>query len=126
MARTTALPVSPITILAGISSIDLLEELRRRGGQPGVVADALMLCIEKSMDYNSEQADLDPHNIDRESYFPFGAVSYAQMLHTKAMRFVSITHKLAAGGEPNFEGLRDTAKDIINYAGFFLADERLK
>lgn len=122
MARTTK-PTNP---LEDFTSVQLLEELSRRGGHPGVLADAELLCIRKSLDYNQDQRDIDPHNIDRTSYFPFGAISYAQMLHTKSSRFNSLVLAIIDGREPNFEGLHDTALDIINYAGFFLADQRLK
>jgi hypothetical protein len=109
------------TQLAECSTIELLEELQSRGGHPGALAEAALLCIRKSQDYNQGAADLDPHKVDRTSYFPFGAVSYAQMLHTKAMRFNSLVLKEMRGQGANFEGLRDTALDIINYAGFFVA-----
>lgn len=109
------------TQLAECSTIELLEELQSRGGHPGALAEAALLCIRKSQDYNQGAADLDPHKVDRTPYFPFGAVSYAQMLHTKAMRFNSLVLKEMRGQGSNFEGLRDTALDIINYAGFFVA-----
>lgn len=105
-----------------ISSEQLLAELSFRGGHPGALADAALLCIKKSQDYNPGQND--PHKVDRTAYFPFGATSYAQMLHTKSQRFNSLVQKQQAAIQPNFEGLRDTALDIINYAGFYLADPR--
>lgn len=108
--------------LSGIPSIDLLKELQRRGGHPGAVAEAVILVIKKSADYNQGMGHEDIHKTDRSAYFPFGAVSYAQMLHTKAQRFNSLVKKEMKGEESNFEGLRDTALDIINYAGFFMSD----
>jgi len=104
-----------------VGSKTLLEVLKLRGGHPGALAEAALLCAKKSEDYNHGQSDI--HVIDRSSYFPFGAVSYAQMLHTKSARFVSLAKKQSSGGEPNFEGLRDTAIDIINYGGFYLSDK---
>lgn len=109
--------------LEGIDSVLLLEELSRRGGHPGAVADAVLLCIRKSADYNFGEPE-DPHAVNRDGYFPLGLASHAQMLHTKAERFMSLTKKILGGGEANFEGLRDTALDLINYSGFFLADKR--
>ena len=109
----------PATQLAECSTVELLKELQSRGGHPGALAEAALLCIRKSQDYNQGSADMDPHKIDRSSYFPFGTVSYAQMLHTKSQRFNSLVLKEMQGHEANFEGLRDTALDIINYAGFF-------
>ena len=109
----------PETQLAECSTVELLEELQSRGGHPGALAEAALLCIRKSQDYNQNAKDMDPHRIDRSSYFPFGTISYAQMLHTKSQRFNSLVLKELRGQDANFEGLRDTALDIINYAGFF-------
>lgn len=112
----------PMPNLQQIPSEQLLAELSFRGGHPGALADAALLCIKKSQDYNPGQND--PHKVDRTAYFPFGATSYAQMLHTKSQRFNSLVQKQQAAIQPNFESLRDTALDIINYAGFYLADPR--
>lgn len=107
-------------ILMEASTQELLQELLDRGGHPGAVARAVLLCIEKSADYNHGKI-LNPHAVDRSNYFPFGSVSYAQMLHTKSQRFNSLVQKELDGEVSNFEGLTDTALDIINYAGFFIA-----
>lgn len=103
----------------------LLEELKRRGGHPAALARAALLCIKKSEDYNHGKI-VDPHEVDRSVYFPFGAMSYAQMIHTKSQRFISLVKKSNEGFGSNFEGLNDTALDIINYAGFYLDAERFK
>jgi hypothetical protein len=42
------------------------------------------------------------------------------MIHTKAQRFNSLTLKDMKGLDVNYEGLKDTALDIINYAGFYI------
>lgn len=110
-------------ILKEFPTVELLEELKSRGGHPGALAEAALLCIKKSQDYNQNSSNMDPHKVDRSSYFPFGAVSYAQMIHTKAQRFNSLVLKEMHGQDANFEGLRDTALDIINYAGFFIGQE---
>lgn len=108
-----------------VHSMDLLAELSKRGGHPGALADAALLCAKKSLDYNRTQNGhaIDIHNIDRSNYFPFGPVSYAQMLHTKSQRFNSLIYA-GVNHTPQFEGLKDTALDIINYAGFFIASEK--
>jgi hypothetical protein len=104
--------------LVNVPTAVLLKLLAQRGGHPGALAEAALLCIKKSQDYNQGMGQDDPHTVDRSGYFPFGAVSYAQMLHTKSQRFNSLVKKSEAA---NFEGLRDTALDIINYAGFYIA-----
>jgi hypothetical protein len=107
-------------LLRQASTMTVLDELARRGGHPGALAKAALLAITKSQDYNDGQRLCEPTQIDRSAYFPFGPVSYAQMLHVKAMRFVSLAAKELRGDTPNFECLRDTALDLINYAGFYL------
>jgi hypothetical protein len=99
----------------------LLMVLNTRGGHPGALAEAALLCVKKSQDYNNAVSQLDIHKVDRSGYFPFGTVSYAQMLHTKSQRFNSLVQKELVGGQANFEGLRDTCLDLINYAGFYIA-----
>lgn len=112
-------------LLKQASTEVLLRVLAERGGHPGAVAEAVLLSMRKSADYDKGACNYgDPHNVDRSAYFPFGPVSYAQMLHIKSQRFNSLVKKILDGGDPNFEGLRDTALDIINYAGFFVASQK--
>ncbi len=54
----------------------------------------------------------------RRNYFPFGDASYATMLHTKMERIKRLIEK---DSEPNFEGLKDTVMDLINYGAFYFA-----
>lgn len=98
----------------------LLEAIKVRGGHPGAVAEACLLCMQKDADYNqglgvTGDKPYDPHAVVRDAYFPFGMFSYAQMLHVKASRLVSLCKK---GSDANNESFRDTCLDLINYAGF--------
>lgn len=104
--------------LKSVSSVELLEELVSRGGHPGALAKAAVLSLKKAEDY-SNATGVDPAKIDRSNYFPFGAISFAQMIHTKSQRFVALAPKQKT--QANFESLADTALDLINYAGFYLA-----
>lgn len=72
-----------------------------------VLEEVMTLFAKKNATYNG--------GATLESYFPFGLKSYAQMLHVKSQRVVSIA---AQGTVPNFESVRDSALDIINYAVF--------
>lgn len=99
---------------------ELLLEIERRGGHPAALAKAALLSIKKSEDYSNGKG-ADPAKIDRSNYFPFGAISYAQMIHVKSQRFVTLAPK--PEGSAVYEGLRDTALDLINYAGFFLVSQ---
>ena len=112
--------------LKDYESIELLEELASRGGHPGFVAEAVLLCFKKSRDYNYGKGEVDMHKVDRSEYFPMGLASHATMISIKAQRFVSLSKKQLAGGKPKFEGLRDTSLDLINYCGFFGASLKTK
>lgn len=89
----------------------LLAELASRRGPVGALAESAILQVRKSQDYNDNGVTLD-------DYFPFGQMSYAQMMHVKVMRLISLSRMQSAGQQPNFEGIVDTLKDIINYASF--------
>lgn len=95
------------------STKELLNELRSRGGTLAAVAEAQLLVLSKSLDYNGREEA----GSARDAYFPHGVKSYSQMLWTKALRFRSLAENDAS---PRFEGLRDTALDIINYASFYV------
>lgn len=101
--------------LKDVTTKDLLTELCKRHGTFKAVAEAQLLVLRKSEDYNGTE---DP-GAERDAYFPFGPLSYAQMIHTKALRFVSLARN-ADARKPNFEGLQDTALDLINYAAFYI------
>lgn len=93
--------------LCGDSS--LLSALQSRGGAVGALGEAGLLSLAKAGDYNSGLA--------RDQYFPLGLASYAQMLHTKSLRLVSLATKPSAAA---FESTRDTGLDTINYASFLV------
>jgi len=60
-------------------------------------------------------ADYRGSDIEMKDYFPFGLLSYTQMLHTKNLRLRSL---VANGRTPKNESVRDTLLDMINYACF--------
>jgi hypothetical protein len=81
----------------GMTMDDLPDAMRR----------ALELQRTKGQDYNT--------GIRRQDYFPLGLASYAQEIHKKGLRLVSLAKR---GGAPNHESVRDTCVDLINYACF--------
>lgn len=111
--------------LDGLSIETLLSALQRRGGTFKAVADAQLLVLRKSADYNQagmmgQDAEA-AAQADRDVYFPFAGVSYAQMIHVKAQRLNSLVLKSMRGAvESNYEGIRDTLLDVINYASFWV------
>lgn len=78
---------------------------------PAVFKEVTQIAIKKSQDYNNGSNK--PQS--RASYFPFGLLSYAQMLHTKTQRLNSLAQQ---SKKPNNESIRDTLLDLINYASF--------
>jgi hypothetical protein len=113
--------VMPKPKLLGEASVeDLLNALRFKGGTFKAVADAQLLVLKKSNDYNRSALDVAEQHAARDVYFPFGHASYAQMLHVKSQRINSLVDAELKGRKTNFEGLKDTALDLINYASFLV------
>lgn len=102
--------------LKTITTRDLLEELMRREGTFEAVARAQLLVLKKSEDYNGTES---PGAL-RDQYFPFGNLSYMQMIWTKCLRLKNISEKK----DINFESLEDTLLDLINYSSFWI--DRIK
>jgi len=96
---------------SSIPGVEFVCDLKTIAAMPKVFIDAVELCIKKSQDYNNGQ----DKPASRSEYFPFGLLSYAQMLHTKTQRLNSLAQQTKA---PNHESIRDTLIDLINYAGF--------
>ncbi len=117
--RVTEEAAHKLKVARELPSELLLRVLSERGGHPGFVAEAVLLCVRKSADYNHGKGSDGMHMVDRSEYFPMGLASHATMISIKAQRFVSLSKKQLAGGSPEFEGLRDTSLDLINYCGFY-------
>ena len=102
-----------VQTLSHISTKELVEELSKRAGPVKHLAEAAKIQLKKSEDYNQGQNSV-------RSYFPFGLISYAQMIHTKSQRLNSLAVS-DRQNNPNFESVKDTSLDMINYCSF-LAD----
>jgi hypothetical protein len=74
-----------------------------------VVAPIRELIAKKGQDYNTK--------VQLTDYFPFGAVSYVQMIHLKSTRLRSLIEQK---GPPNFDSIKDTLQDLIAYTTFYL------
>ena len=74
-----------------------------------IVAPIRELIAKKGEDYNTK--------VKLGDYFPFGDVSYVQMIHLKATRLRSLIEK---EGKPNFDSVKDTLQDLIAYTTFYL------
>lgn len=75
-----------------------------------LIAKAKSLVVDKAKDYQSSEVKL-------QDYFPFGDKSYVQMMHVKTLRLRSLVEK---EDEPNFESVKDSVLDLINYSVFYL------
>lgn len=95
----------------GDQKIWSVDELNILAKMSPVFKEVTEIAIKKSQDYNNGNGQ----PTSRAAYFPFGLLSYAQMLHTKSQRLNSLAQQDKA---PNNESVRDTLLDMINYATF--------
>lgn len=95
----------------GKQLICTVEDLKLFEKMSPVFKEVTKIAIKKSEDYNSGNGQ----PASRAQYFPFGLLSYAQMLHTKSQRLNSLAQQ---DKTPNNESIRDTLLDMINYAAF--------
>lgn len=95
----------------GCQRILSIDELNLFAKMSPVFKEVTEIAIKKSQDYNNGNGQ----PTSRAVYFPFGLLSYAQMLHTKSQRLNSLAQQDKA---PNNESVRDTLLDMINYATF--------
>lgn len=95
----------------GEQKILSIDELNLFAKMSPVFKEVTKLAIKKSKDYNNGNGT----PTSRANYFPFGLLSYAQMLHTKSQRLNSLAQQDKL---PNNESVRDTLLDMINYATF--------
>jgi hypothetical protein len=78
-----------------------------------VLRECIELQTKKSRDYQSDRS-----TVRQADYYPRGVESIYDMMNTKMLRLRSL---MDAGGDPNFESLEDTARDLVNYTSFFAA-----
>lgn len=90
--------------------------LEATGNFNGIV-QAIEIRLRKAWDYNNGAVQL-------KDYFPFGLKSYAQEIHKKSLRLVSLASKEQG---PVNESVHDTLLDMINYCCFAIdGDDRRK
>lgn len=68
---------------------------------------------------NKKSDDYGAQDNSKRQYFPFDDESYATMMHTKMERIMNLIHKKRTGRPTNFESLKDSVGDLINYAAFY-------
>jgi NTP pyrophosphatase (non-canonical NTP hydrolase) len=92
--------------LADLAKARMFDELSP------VFQEITKLRAAKGEDYNNVPGG-------RDAYFPFGHQSYAHMLNTKTLRVMSLVNAMGSGRVPNFESVRDSVRDLVNYGAFY-------
>ncbi len=95
--------------------MDLIDAANERESVK-VLRECVDLQNKKGADYQSKASP-----VRQADYYTNGVTTIHDIMHAKMLRMLSLQHKAASGDEPNFEGLEDTAKDLINYASFYVA-----
>jgi hypothetical protein len=82
-----------------------------------VLDECKELQLKKAEDYQNPNS-----NIRQADYYPNGCASILDIMNTKMLRMRSVVETLQHDRThvQNFESLEDSAKDLINYASFFV------
>lgn len=82
-----------------------------------VLQECVELQLKKSRDYQNPNS-----TVKQADYYPNGIVTIHDIMHAKMLRMKSVMEAMQSSDyDPNFESLEDSAKDLINYASFFVA-----
>ena len=88
-----------------------------------VLKECIELQLKKAKDYQN------PHStINQADYYPGGLYTILDIIQGKALRIRSVLQAMQndKSYKPNYESLEDSAKDLINYASFFVEYSRGK
>jgi hypothetical protein len=88
-----------------------------------VLQECIDLQLKKSMDYQNPKS-----TVKQADYYRKGLTTIFDIIHAKYLRMKSLIETLEQNPDmvPEFESLEDSAKDLINYASFFVAYSRGK
>lgn len=88
-----------------------------------VLQECIDLQRKKSNDYQNPNS-----KIKQADYYPSGCLTILEIMHAKMLRMRSVMEAMQndPNYKQNFESLEDSAKDLINYASFFVAYSRGK
>ena len=83
-----------------------------------VLKEAEAIQLKKSNDYQNPVS-----RVRQADYYPRGCATISDIMMGKCLRIQSVLESMENDPEyvPNFESLRDSALDLINYASFFVA-----
>lgn len=88
-----------------------------------VLYECIELMNKKSNDYQNKNSI-----IKQSDYYPSGCLTILEIMHAKLLRMRSVMEAMNNDPtyNPNFESLEDSAKDLINYASFYVSYSRGK
>lgn len=82
-----------------------------------VLQECVDLQLKKSRDYQNPNS-----TVKQADYYPNGIITIHDIMHAKMLRMKSVMEAMQSDDyDPNFESLEDSAKDLINYASFFVS-----
>lgn len=83
-----------------------------------VLQECIDLQLRKSRDYQNPNSA-----VQQADYYPNGVQSIHDIMHAKMLRMKSVMEAMRSDPSysQNFESLEDSAKDLINYASFFVS-----
>lgn len=82
-----------------------------------VLAECAELQMKKARDYQNPNS-----TVKQADYYPNGITTIHDIMHAKMLRMKSVMEAMQSDDyDPNFESLEDSAKDLINYASFFVS-----
>ena len=102
----------------GIGSMEMKLKSLVKKESVEVLKECIELQNKKSQDHQSKES-----NETQSMHYPRGVDSIHDIIQGKCYRAQSL---LESGGDPNFESLEDTYKDIINYCSFAVSYMRGK
>ena len=102
----------------GIGSMEMKLKSLVKKESVEVLKECIELQNRKSQDYQSKES-----NVTQAMHYRRGVDSIHDIIQGKCYRAQSL---LESQGDPNFESLEDTYKDIINYCSFAVSYMRGK
>jgi hypothetical protein len=88
-----------------------------------VLRECIDLQNKKANDYQNPNS-----TIKQADYYPSGCLTILEIIQAKVLRMRSVMEAMQhdPNYKPNFESLEDSAKDLINYASFYVSYSRGK
>lgn len=101
-----------------ISCLQVTDDQTKQRGSIQVLQECIELQLKKASDYQNSNS-----SVSQADYYPSGCKTIYEIMHAKMLRIKSVMQAMEndKSYNQNFESLEDSAKDLINYASFFVA-----